>query len=90
MLTGQPFPWTAPSPVVDAILQRRLVWLGDQEDTARRYPRIGIMAPYHFMLLAAPRTLDDLADTSSTTQSGKPAVTTTSRSHRSAPTENDD
>jgi len=52
-------PWTripldAPIPVADALRQRRLVWLGSQEEMARRYPRLGIVLPYDFMLAAAP------------------------------------
>ncbi|MFD7389088.1 SpoIIE family protein phosphatase [Streptomyces sp. NPDC059852] len=43
-------------PVVDAIRDRRLIWLGSQEETARRYPRLGIVLPYDFMLAAAPIT----------------------------------
>ncbi|WP_406858766.1 SpoIIE family protein phosphatase [Streptomyces sp. HUAS MG47] len=54
-------PWSripadAPIPVVDAIRQRRLVWLGSQEEVARRYPRLGLVLPYDFMLAAAPIT----------------------------------
>lgn len=54
-------PWTripvdAPIPVLDAMRQRRLVWLGSQEELARRYPRLGIVLPYDFMLAAAPLT----------------------------------
>ncbi|MFF7738402.1 SpoIIE family protein phosphatase [Streptomyces sp. NPDC007984] len=41
-------------PVVDAMRERHLVWLGSQEDIARRYPRLGIVLPYDFMLAAAP------------------------------------
>ncbi|MEV6841657.1 PAS domain-containing protein, partial [Streptomyces sp. NPDC051133] len=52
-------PWTcipldAPIPIADALRQRRLVWLGGQEEMARRYPRLGIVLPYDFMLAAAP------------------------------------
>ncbi|MFH8701404.1 SpoIIE family protein phosphatase [Streptomyces chartreusis] len=49
-------PLDAAIPVVDAIRQGRLVWLGSQEETARRYPRLGIVLPYDFMLAAAPLT----------------------------------
>ncbi|MGW6565902.1 SpoIIE family protein phosphatase [Streptomyces sp. NPDC054975] len=47
-------PLDAAIPVVDAMRQRRLVWLGSQEEMARRYPRLGIVLPYDFMLAAAP------------------------------------
>ncbi|MFE7890364.1 SpoIIE family protein phosphatase [Streptomyces sp. NPDC057412] len=43
-------------PVVDAIRDRRLIWLASQEETARRYPRLGVVLPYDFMLAAAPIT----------------------------------
>ncbi|MEW1681711.1 PAS domain-containing protein [Streptomyces sp. NPDC093594] len=52
-------PVDAPIPVVDAMRQRRLVWLGSQEEMARRYPRLGIVLPYEFMLAAAPLTSGD-------------------------------
>ncbi|QIP87909.1 SpoIIE family protein phosphatase [Streptomyces sp. Tu 2975] len=41
-------------PVTDAMRSRQLVWLGSQEEIARRYPRLGIVLPYDFMLGAAP------------------------------------
>ncbi|MDH2390505.1 SpoIIE family protein phosphatase [Streptomyces sp. HNM0663] len=47
-------PVDAPIPVADAVRDRKLVWLGSQEETARRYPRLGIVLPYDFMLAAAP------------------------------------
>ncbi|MGI5413919.1 SpoIIE family protein phosphatase [Streptomyces chartreusis] len=47
-------PMDAAIPVVDAIRGRRLVWLVSQEEIARRYPRLGIVLPYDFMLAAAP------------------------------------
>ncbi|TFE42653.1 PAS sensor protein [Streptomyces sp. ICN441] len=43
-----------PIPVADAVRERRLVWLSSQEDVARRYPRLGVVLPYDFMLAAAP------------------------------------
>ncbi|KJK53847.1 SpoIIE family protein phosphatase [Streptomyces sp. NRRL F-4428] len=54
-------PWAridlgAPIPVADAVRERRLVWLGGREDVARRYPRLGLVLPYDFMLAAAPIT----------------------------------
>ncbi|REE66134.1 PAS domain-containing protein [Streptomyces sp. 3212.3] len=52
-------PVDAPIPVLDAMRQRRLVWLGGQEELARRYPRLGIVLPYDFMLAAAPLTSGD-------------------------------
>ncbi|MEU2158068.1 SpoIIE family protein phosphatase [Streptomyces sp. NPDC019396] len=52
-------PWTrvpvdAPVPVSDAIREHRVVFLASQEEVARRYPRLGIVLPYDFMLAAAP------------------------------------
>lgn len=52
-------PWSRvglddPIPVADAVREGRLVWLGGQEDTARRYPRLGLVLPYDFALAAVP------------------------------------
>jgi GAF domain-containing protein len=44
-------------PVTDAIRERRLVLIGNQEEMARRYPRLGFVLPYDFMLAAAPITV---------------------------------
>ncbi|MGX1885795.1 SpoIIE family protein phosphatase [Streptomyces sp. NPDC055287] len=54
-------PWAridlgAPVPVADAVRDERLVWLGGREEVARRYPRLGLVLPYDFMLAAAPIT----------------------------------
>ncbi|MFE2647327.1 SpoIIE family protein phosphatase [Streptomyces nigra] len=49
-------PMNTAIPVVDAIRERRLIWLGSQEETAHRYPRLGLVLPYDFMLAAAPIT----------------------------------
>ncbi|MEV6104231.1 SpoIIE family protein phosphatase [Streptomyces sp. NPDC051940] len=54
-------PWARVSedrsgPVTDAIRDRHLVWVGEQEELARRYPRLGIVLPYAFRLAAAPVT----------------------------------
>ncbi|QYX75410.1 GAF domain-containing SpoIIE family protein phosphatase [Streptomyces akebiae] len=54
-------PWArvalkAPSPVSDAVRERRLVWVGGQEELARRYPRMALIVPYRFTLAAAPIT----------------------------------
>ncbi|MFJ4776518.1 SpoIIE family protein phosphatase [Streptomyces sp. NPDC088762] len=43
-------------PVADAIREQRLVWLGGREEVARRYPRLGLVLPYDFMLAAAAIT----------------------------------
>ncbi len=43
-----------PIPVADAVAQGRMVWLGDQEQMARRYPRPGLVLPYRFALAALP------------------------------------
>ncbi|MFF8031952.1 SpoIIE family protein phosphatase [Streptomyces sp. NPDC016626] len=52
-------PWervglSAPIPVSDAVRERRLVWVGDEEEMARRYPRIAVVLPYPFALAAVP------------------------------------
>ncbi|MBD0421791.1 SpoIIE family protein phosphatase [Streptomyces sp. TRM S81-3] len=52
-------PWrrvalTDPMPVADAVRERRLVWVGGQEEMARRYPRPALVLPYDFALSAAP------------------------------------
>ncbi|HZG03064.1 MAG TPA: SpoIIE family protein phosphatase [Streptomyces sp.] len=49
-------PLTAPIPVADAVRERHLVWLGGQEEMARRYPRPALVLPYPFVLAAAPVT----------------------------------
>ncbi|WP_404798732.1 SpoIIE family protein phosphatase [Streptomyces pristinaespiralis] len=41
-------------PVADAVRERRLVWIGGQEEMARRYPRPALVLPYDFALSAAP------------------------------------
>ncbi len=45
-----------PVPVADAVSEGRLVWIGDREEMARRYPRPGLVLPYPFSLAAAPLT----------------------------------
>jgi serine phosphatase RsbU (regulator of sigma subunit)/PAS domain-containing protein len=52
-------PWervglSAPIPVADAARERRLVWVGGEEEMARRYPRIAVVLPYPFALAAIP------------------------------------
>ncbi|WP_425264950.1 SpoIIE family protein phosphatase [Streptomyces yokosukanensis] len=52
-------PWervglSAPIPVADAARERRLVWVGGEEDMARCYPRIAVVLPYPFALAALP------------------------------------
>ncbi|MDT0321662.1 SpoIIE family protein phosphatase [Streptomyces millisiae] len=49
-------PLSAPIPVADAVRERRLVWLGNREEMARRYPRPALVLPYDFALAAAPVT----------------------------------
>ncbi|MFE7174138.1 SpoIIE family protein phosphatase [Streptomyces sp. NPDC057616] len=64
-LTGTPremaVPWTRVGladavPVADAVRAGRLVWVGDMEEMARRYPRTSLVLPYAFALAAAPIT----------------------------------
>ncbi|WP_437032967.1 SpoIIE family protein phosphatase [Streptomyces sp. enrichment culture] len=52
-------PWeriglSAPLPVSEAVRERRLVWVGGEEEMARRYPRIAVVLPYPFALAALP------------------------------------
>ncbi|MGW0845480.1 hypothetical protein ACWD26_36160 [Streptomyces sp. NPDC002787] len=54
-------PWArvavkASSPVSDAVRERRPVWVGGQEELARRCPRVALVVPYRFALAAAPIT----------------------------------
>ncbi|WP_440581667.1 SpoIIE family protein phosphatase [Streptomyces djakartensis] len=56
-------PWervglSAPIPVADAARERRLVWVGGEEEMARRYPRIAMVLPYPFALAAVPVATD--------------------------------
>ncbi|MCF0079727.1 SpoIIE family protein phosphatase [Streptomyces lomondensis] len=56
-------PWervglSAPIPVADAARERRLVWVGGEEEMARRYPRIAVVLPYPFALAAVPVATD--------------------------------
>ncbi|MGW4519091.1 GAF domain-containing protein [Streptomyces sp. NPDC004393] len=52
-------PWfgvalSSPVPMAEAVRERRLVWLGDPEGLARRYPRTAIALPYRHAVAAAP------------------------------------
>lgn len=52
-------PWervglSAPLPVADAVRERRLIWVGGEQEMARRYPRIAVVLPYRFALAAVP------------------------------------
>jgi serine phosphatase RsbU (regulator of sigma subunit)/PAS domain-containing protein len=54
-------PWTrvalkTSSPVSDAVRERRPVSVSGQEELARRYPRLALIVPYHFTLVAVPIT----------------------------------
>ncbi|MGN9821140.1 SpoIIE family protein phosphatase [Streptomyces sp. SD11] len=56
-------PWerlglSAPVPVAEAARDRRLVWVGGEQDMARRYPRISVVLPYPFALAALPVATD--------------------------------
>ncbi|MFD8818956.1 SpoIIE family protein phosphatase [Streptomyces sp. NPDC059627] len=44
----------SPVPVAEALRERRLVWLSDPQEFARRYPRTAIAQPYHYAAAAAP------------------------------------
>ncbi|GGQ07011.1 hypothetical protein GCM10010266_33200 [Streptomyces griseomycini] len=52
----QRLPPAGPAPVADAVREDRLVWIGGQEEMARRYPRTAAVLPYPFALAAAPLT----------------------------------
>ncbi|WTT12520.1 SpoIIE family protein phosphatase [Streptomyces zaomyceticus] len=63
LLSGVPrevaAPWVripvdAPIPVADAIRERTYVWVGGREEIAHRYPKIGMVLPYDFLMAAAP------------------------------------
>ncbi|MEU9553947.1 SpoIIE family protein phosphatase [Streptomyces fumanus] len=41
-------------PVVDAVRLRRLIWVGGEEEMARRYPRVAVVIPYPFAMAALP------------------------------------
>ncbi|MGW2560350.1 SpoIIE family protein phosphatase [Streptomyces sp. NPDC001514] len=52
-------PWervgiAAPIPVADAVRERRLIWVGGEQEMAARYPRIAVVLPYPFALAALP------------------------------------
>jgi PAS domain-containing protein len=52
-------PWervglNAPIPVAEAVRERRLVWVGGEQEMARRFPRIAVVLPYPFALAALP------------------------------------
>ena len=52
-------PWervglSAPIPVAEAARERRLVWVGGEQEMAARYPRIAVVLPYPFALAAVP------------------------------------
>ncbi|MER6914366.1 SpoIIE family protein phosphatase [Streptomyces sp. NPDC000594] len=57
-------PWerislASPLPVADAVRERRLVWVADEEEMARRYPRIAVALPYQYRFAALPLTDGD-------------------------------
>ncbi|GHH76613.1 hypothetical protein GCM10018793_22740 [Streptomyces sulfonofaciens] len=63
LLTGVPqqimAPWArvrlgSAVPVADAVREGRLVWVGSQEELARRYPGTSLVLPHPFALAAAP------------------------------------
>ncbi|MBC2906722.1 SpoIIE family protein phosphatase [Streptomyces cupreus] len=59
-------PWervglSAPVPVADAVRERRLVWVGGEEEMARLYPRISVVLPYPFALAALPVATESTA-----------------------------
>ncbi|MFJ3174247.1 PP2C family protein-serine/threonine phosphatase [Streptomyces roseus] len=68
-------PWSRvvmddPIPVADAVREGRFVWLGGREETARRYPRLGLVLPYDFALAAAPLEPDPAPEAAEPTGAG--------------------
>ncbi|MFE2143811.1 PP2C family protein-serine/threonine phosphatase [Streptomyces sp. NPDC059456] len=68
-------PWSRvvlddPIPVADAVREGRFVWLGGQEETARHYPRLGLVLPYDFALAAAPLVPDPAPEAAEPTGAG--------------------
>ncbi|MVO85352.1 SpoIIE family protein phosphatase [Streptomyces sp. p1417] len=49
-------PVAAPAPIAVAVRERRLVWVGSQDEMARSYPRTAMVLPYPLALVAAPVT----------------------------------
>ncbi|WP_326746593.1 MULTISPECIES: SpoIIE family protein phosphatase [unclassified Streptomyces] len=49
-------PLAARTPATDAVRERRLVWIGGQEEMARHYPQMALALPYPFSAAAAPIT----------------------------------
>ncbi|MFH9982381.1 SpoIIE family protein phosphatase [Streptomyces sp. NPDC017179] len=49
-------PLAARTPATDAVRERRLVWIADQEEMARHYPQMALALPYPFSAAAAPIT----------------------------------
>ncbi|WP_349816386.1 SpoIIE family protein phosphatase [Streptomyces sp. MRC013] len=52
-------PWTrvplaSPAPISDAVREDRMVWVGDQTQMARSYPRSAVALPYPLSLAAVP------------------------------------
>lgn len=52
-------PWervglSSPVPIAQAARERQLVWVGGEEEMARRYPRVAIVLPYPFAVAAVP------------------------------------
>lgn len=52
-------PWeriglNAPFPLAHAVRDRQLVWIGGEEEMARRYPRTSVVVPYPFAMAALP------------------------------------
>lgn len=44
------------TPVADAVRERRLVWIGSEEERARCYPKLAVVLPHPFAMAAAPIT----------------------------------
>ncbi|MFJ5214284.1 SpoIIE family protein phosphatase [Streptomyces sp. NPDC088354] len=46
-------------PVADALRERRLVWIGSENEMARVYPRIALVLPYPYTMAAMPVATDE-------------------------------
>ncbi|WP_214409073.1 SpoIIE family protein phosphatase [Sphaerisporangium fuscum] len=55
-LPWQRLPLDTPTPISDAVRQKRLAWVGRQEDLVRSYPRLAAAFPYPLSLAAVPLT----------------------------------
>lgn len=69
-VTGAPTwlarPWarlamTAPAPAPEAVRTQRPVWIPDQQEMARRFPRVGLAFPYSVAMYLVPLVADGVS-----------------------------